>query len=118
MCTGKVGRSFVGETDCNKLSAPGAFALCANGFGETDPLVACGNRIATTHQYKNGFVGFESNERSDLIAMTLHFVLSSAGARGPTGDDAEKITRTKNNDSALFSPLEGKACHRNHVLKA
>jgi hypothetical protein len=34
----------------------------------------------------------------------LHFILSSAGARGPTGDDAEKITRTKNNDAALFFP--------------
>jgi len=49
--------------------------------------------------------------------MTLHFVLSSTGARGPTGDDAEKITRTKNNGSALFS-LEEKACHRSHDLKA
>jgi hypothetical protein len=28
----KVGCSFVGETDCAKLFAPGTFALCANWF--------------------------------------------------------------------------------------
>ena len=37
MSTGKVGQSFVGETDFNKLSAPGAFALCANGLVKMNP---------------------------------------------------------------------------------
>ena len=30
MCSGKVGQSFVGETNSEKLSTHGAFGLCAN----------------------------------------------------------------------------------------